>query len=1388
MSTTKRTVIKADEELVIKGRLTIEGNVTQLEQTNVITVTNLAGNTFTINSVDPANPAVSNTTAILSLNSFNTQANLSYSNTTGKLVISVPIELAANSNIETTGNVVAGWFHGNGSNISGLTTTIVSEGANLYYTTARARAAISVTDSGGDGSLSYSNTTGIITYTGPSASETRAHFSATDGIVYNSATGVFTIDSVSAGNGLVYSNGVFHVGQGDGITVGLNDIAVDNTVVRTSGDQDIFGVKKFESGVVLAGNINIIPETNNTSSIGNSTNWIKEIYSNVVHAHTINLGSDANLEDVHNTFYTGTAANAITTRISDGLNYSHNTQGAFYAIRAGDGLKFDPGSNLVVDSDPVASGYVLRASGDQSITGNITLTGNLAITGNLDVTANINSLNVVDLNVQDTQIILNSNAASGANSTISVNRGGDPTVYLKWDENSNVWVFSNDGATEYPIPVSTTDLEEGSNLYFTTDRANSAMDDYLIGGDGLTYSSGNISVGAGDGITVNADNVAVDATVVRTSSNQSIGGVKTFTGELSIPTVMPTTDNTIFIVGTAVYAKLNGNILQLTADSDIGQVEDVGSTGTDIYAGYRSVATGNSMVFYHGIKSIDAGNLLTISEASNVITLAGNSSAVRGLISISNLSGFGNLSYDNTTGVISYTGTSNADVRSLFSGTGLINVNSSTGVISTTADNYGNWSVQTDSGAGSKTAISSGHTLTITGTNGVTVTNTGNAVSITGLSADITAVTAGAGLTGGGSSGAVTLDVGAGAYMIINADNVSANASTTATANVLVARDANANVTANNFVGSTANVELVAGNNTLRLDTTGVTTIPGNVLPNANGIYSLGSPTARWKDLYVTSASIYIGDEALSVNEDGNILFGDAALVTAQQVSGGAGLVISNATLSVGQGNGITVTNEAVSVNAGNGLIIAQDTAYPTISTSLRPNVSLDYYANSSETGNVLIFEYATPTLLTLDVVNSGNTTLANGSIITIPTGYNRADIFARVDLNVVESSDPQTFTANVYLVKNGNVDDVLLSNTTTFNNVTTNTNLQLNVTNLDVSPTDEITVRYAFSVVGNANTTSGLITVANTSVANITLSNTGNVEVGAGAGILVNADNVAINTSYVRGLISATDAGGDGSFSYNNSTGVFTYTGPSASDANARMDAYLVGGNGLTYTSGTFAIGAGDGITVNADNVAVSSGIAGSGLTYSAGVVNVGSGNGITVGADTVAVNLSDTNTFTSTNTASRAVVRDADGSFAANVITATATSARYADLAENYQGDADYLPGTVLVFGGEAEVTSAKTFESTRVAGVVTTQPAHVMNSDLTGPTVACIALRGRVPVRVKGVVRKGDVLVTAGEGHNGYAVASLDPRNVPAAAIVGKAIGDKLDNGLGTVEALI
>jgi hypothetical protein len=94
-------------------------------------------------------------------------------------------------------------------------------------------------------------------------------------------------------------------------------------------------------------------------------------------------------------------------------------------------------------------------------------------------------------------------------------------------------------------------------------------------------------------------------------------------------------------------------------------------------------------------------------------------------------------------------------------------------------------------------------------------------------------------------------------------------------------------------------------------------------------------------------------------------------------------------------------------------------------------------------------------------------------------------------------------------------------------------------------------------------------------------------------------------------------------------------------------------------------------------------------------------------------------------------------------NTVFATATTALYADLAENYISDADYAPGTVVVFGGEKEITVTTALADERVAGVVSTNPAYLMNSGEPGLPVA---LRGKVPVKVIGPVTKGDSLVTS------------------------------------------
>jgi hypothetical protein len=107
------------------------------------------------------------------------------------------------------------------------------------------------------------------------------------------------------------------------------------------------------------------------------------------------------------------------------------------------------------------------------------------------------------------------------------------------------------------------------------------------------------------------------------------------------------------------------------------------------------------------------------------------------------------------------------------------------------------------------------------------------------------------------------------------------------------------------------------------------------------------------------------------------------------------------------------------------------------------------------------------------------------------------------------------------------------------------------------------------------------------------------------------------------------------------------------------------------------------------------------------------------------------------------------ATGNVTGALFVGEATSAQYADLAENYTADAKYAPGTVLEFGGTAEVTLAID-ESKRVAGIVSTQPAHLMNSHLTADHVVAVALIGRVPCKVRGTINKGDMLISAGDGY--------------------------------------
>jgi hypothetical protein len=239
-------------------------------------------------------------------------------------------------------------------------------------------------------------------------------------------------------------------------------------------------------------------------------------------------------------------------------------------------------------------------------------------------------------------------------------------------------------------------------------------------------------------------------------------------------------------------------------------------------------------------------------------------------------------------------------------------------------------------------------------------------------------------------------------------------------------------------------------------------------------------------------------------------------------------------------------------------------------------------------------------------------------------------------------------------------------------------------------------------------------------------------------------------------------------------STGV-SITGDLSVTGNATLSGNILGDRVQNGTT-SFDIQVQDGnanITVGGtSNVAVfaTTGLFVTGLSSVTG--NVTGGNLITAGLVSLA---------SITKTGSNGVGNIGSSTSVFNTVFAKATSAQYADLAEMYVADQIIEPGTVVCFGGDHEVTVCAQSGSKRVAGVVSTNPSYIMNAGLQGEHVVAVALTGRVPTRVTGVVRKGDMMISAGDGK---ACAAVDPAT---GSVIGKALAD-FDGVDGVIEVVV
>jgi hypothetical protein len=137
------------------------------------------------------------------------------------------------------------------------------------------------------------------------------------------------------------------------------------------------------------------------------------------------------------------------------------------------------------------------------------------------------------------------------------------------------------------------------------------------------------------------------------------------------------------------------------------------------------------------------------------------------------------------------------------------------------------------------------------------------------------------------------------------------------------------------------------------------------------------------------------------------------------------------------------------------------------------------------------------------------------------------------------------------------------------------------------------------------------------------------------------------------------------------------------------------------------------------------------------------------------------------------------------ANTFNGTATRAQYADLAERYHADKAMEPGDVVMIGGTKEITKTKEANTPDVFGVVSTEPGLMLNSDAGDDnTHPYVALAGRVPVKVKGPVKKGQRLVASDEPGVAMAAEGM----VSVLAVIGRALKNKTTKKVDLVEAVV
>ena len=1008
------------------------------------------------------------------------------------------------------------------------------------------------------------------------------------------------------------------------------------------------------------------------------------------------------------------------------------------------------GGNLIIEST-VANTTVTF----QNTTGvaNVVITGDLSVSGNASLTGNISG----DKLFNGTTSIEIPTASGNANITVS--------------GVSNVFVATSTG-----IAVAGTASASGNVTGANINTAGLVSATGNVNGGNLNITTGNIVLTRASTATTSPTIQFTDSNTAVSSLGANIGSFEWFTSDAT------GAGPRVTAAVKAVYADAGGNanvLIQTASGASLtNRIVVLGATGNVGVANSAPLHTLAVTGTMYGSSTLDivgnvaGGNVSTAGLVTATGNVTGANINTGGLITATgNISG-GNISVAGGViggaGGVSVTGNvtgGNLIINGTMSASGNL---TTTNISATTLDASANIT----GGNIKTTGISNVGTSIVTGTQTVTGNITGANVNagILSASGNILGLNVNTGLvsaTGNVVSGAGGFFIGDGGFLsnVTVASNVAATQLANGTSNWAI-RSSGGDITGD--VGGSANVAILSGSG---FSLTGFMSAAGNVTGANINTGGLISATGNMIGGNVSGATgtftTVIGNANATSLTTGTVpsdrLTGQYSInITGSAVT--ANSVTINAQPNITSVGTLTVLSVSGNITGGN-----LNTGAQVIATGNITGGNITTAGQVSVTGNIV----GSNIEISGSIRDSSQLDLATtaGNIVLTPAAGSNVQVAANANITATTISTTSTTGALVVAGGAGVAGNVYVGGLISATGNITGGNI-LGGANVNATTLTGTTVSVTGNITGGNLLTGGLISAT----ANITGSN---VNTG---GLVSATGNIAGGNVTTAGLITAT-GNITGAFIIGNGSLLSSITG-----ANVTGTVSSATSATSATTAGTVTVAAQPNITSVGTLTVLSVGtgnITGGNLIISGAILDsgqldiqttAGNANIVLTPNGTGNVNVSRNIMPTANATAN---IGSATLSF--NTLFATATSAQYADLAEKFRADAAYEPGTVLIFGGAQEVTMSTADTDRRVAGVVSTNPSYLMNSGLNDEFSVAIALQGRVPCRVVGPVRKGDMLVSASNGH---AKTHQDP---PTGSIIGKSL-ENFDGETGTIEIVV